>query len=66
MGQYSAVVSTAGTASEMTRFSIITDTTRKVKMAIVDWRITPKIAINDPTLMLSMPPSLTAATGMAR
>ena len=59
-----AVNTTAGTASEITRFCIITDTSRKVKMAIVDWRVTPQIAINDPELMKGMPPSLTAATGM--
>ena len=61
---YVAVNTTAGTASEMTRFCIITDTSRKVKMAIVDWRVTPKIAVNDPELMKGMPASLTAATGM--
>jgi len=33
-------------------------------MAIVDWRCTPNVAINDPLLMVDMPPSLTAATGM--
>ena len=55
---------TAGTASEITRFCIITDTTRKVKMCIVDWRVTPTVAINDPELMVGMPASLTAATGM--
>ena len=59
-----AVNTTAGTASEITRFCIITDTRRKVKMAIVDWRVTPQIAINDPELMKGMPPALTAATGM--
>lgn len=59
-----AINTTAGTASEITRFCIITDTERKVKMAIVDWRVTPRIAINDPELMVGMPPSLTAATGM--
>ena len=59
-----AVNTTAGTASEITRFCIITDTARKVKMAIVDWRITPQIAVNDPQLMKGMPPALTAATGM--
>ena len=59
-----AINTTAGTASEMTRFCIITDTERKVKMAIVDWRVTPQISINDPELMVGMPPSLTAATGM--
>ena len=59
-----AINTTAGTASEITRFCIITDTSRHVKMAIVDWRVTPKVAINDPELMTGMPPSLTAATGM--
>lgn len=64
MPPYVAVNTTAGTASEMTRFCIITDTSRKVKMAIVDWRCTPGIAIDDPLLMMGMPPALTAATGM--
>ncbi len=61
---YIAVNTTAGTGSEMTRFCIITDTSRKVKMAIVDWRCTPSVAIDDPVLMMGMPPALTAATGM--
>jgi alcohol dehydrogenase len=64
MPPFIAINTTAGTASEMTRFCIITDTSRKVKMAIVDWRVTPTIAINDPLLMAGMPSSLTAATGM--
>src|SRR5512147_215874 len=59
-----AINTTAGTGSELTRFCIITDTNRKVKMAIVDWRVTPTIAINDPLLMAGMPPALTASTGM--
>ncbi len=64
MPPYLAVNTTAGTASEMTRFCIITDLSRHVKMAIVDWRVTPNIAIDDPLLMVGMPPALTAATGM--
>ncbi len=64
MPPYLAVNTTAGTASEMTRFCIITDTSRHVKMAIVDWRVTPGIAVDDPLLMMGMPPALTAATGM--
>jgi alcohol dehydrogenase len=64
MPPFIAVNTTAGTASEMTRFCIITDTSRKVKMAIVDWRVTPNVAIDDPLLMMGMPPGLTAATGM--
>ena len=59
-----AINTTAGTASEITRFSIITDEARHIKMALVDWRMTPKIAVNDPALMVDMPKTLTAATGM--
>lgn len=61
---YVAINTTAGTASEMTRFCIITDSSRKVKMAIIDWRVTANASINDPELMVGMPPFLTAATGM--
>lgn len=59
-----AINTTAGTASEMTRFTIITDETRHVKMAIVDKHVTPILSVNDPKLMENMPASLTAATGM--
>ncbi|MBT1076170.1 iron-containing alcohol dehydrogenase [Geobacter grbiciae] len=64
MPPFVAINTTAGTASEMTRFCIITNTDTHVKMAIVDWRCTPNIAINDPVLMLGKPAPLTAATGM--
>lgn len=64
MPPFVAINTTAGTASEMTRFCIITNTDTKVKMAIVDWRCTPNIAINDPVLMVGKPAPLTAATGM--
>lgn len=59
-----AINTTAGTASEMTRFCIITNTDTHVKMAIVDWRCTPLMAIDDPKLMIAKPAGLTAATGM--
>ncbi|HBB8111599.1 L-threonine dehydrogenase [Escherichia coli] len=59
-----AINTTAGTASEMTRFCIITDETRHIKMAIVDKHVTPILSVNDSTLMMGMPESLTAATGM--
>lgn len=59
-----AINTTAGTASEMTRFCIITDEERHIKMAIVDKHTTPLISVNDPKLMLAKPASLTAATGM--
>lgn len=55
---------TAGTASEMTIFSIITDEDRHIKMALVDKHMTPVMAVNDPMLMVAMPKSLTSATGM--
>ncbi|MCD6525408.1 MAG: iron-containing alcohol dehydrogenase [Desulfuromonas sp.] len=64
MPPFLAINTTAGTASEMTRFCIITNTDTHVKMAIVDWRCTPNIAINDPVLMVGKPAPLTAATGM--
>lgn len=55
---------TAGTASEMTIFSIITNEDRHIKMALVDKHMTPVMAVNDPMLMVAMPKSLTSATGM--
>ncbi|MDU4961628.1 MAG: iron-containing alcohol dehydrogenase [Sporomusaceae bacterium] len=58
-----AVNTTAGTGSELTRFCVITDESRHVKMTINDWHITPCIAVNDAALMTGMPPALTAATG---
>lgn len=51
-----AINTTAGTASEMTRFCIITDRKRHVKMAIVDKHVTPLLSVNDAALMLGMPP----------
>ncbi|ANA23006.1 L-threonine dehydrogenase [Salmonella enterica] len=59
-----AINTTAGTASEMTRFCIITDEERHIKMAIVDKHVTPLLSVNDSSLMVGMPKSLTAATGM--
>jgi len=59
-----AINTTAGTGSEVTCASVITDEARRVKMAVVDQHIVPLIAVNDAQLMLGMPPALTAATGM--
>lgn len=59
-----AVNTTAGTGSELTRFCVITDTERHMKMTITDWHVTPIIAVNDAELMINMPPGLTAATGI--
>lgn len=59
-----AINTTAGTASEVTINYVITDEERKVKMVLVDSNSMASIAVNDPELMISMPKSLTAATGM--
>ncbi len=59
-----AINTTAGTASEITINYVITDTKRKVKMVMVDKNCLVDIAVNDSMLMINMPKSLTAATGM--
>lgn len=59
-----AIPTTAGTGSEVTQFSVVTDTERSFKTGIGSPLLMPKVAIVDPSLMESMPPSLAAATGM--
>jgi alcohol dehydrogenase len=59
-----AVNTTAGTGSECTSFYIVTDTVRHSKMTMVDTNCMVSIAVNDIDFMMSMPPKLTAATGM--
>lgn len=65
VGPFMACVSTtSGTAAEVTSNAVITDTRRKVKMVIIDAALIPDIAVNDPALMVGLPASVTAATGM--
>lgn len=59
-----AIPTTAGTGSEVSPSAVITDTERKKKMNLFDLRNCPRIALVDPDLTLSCPPSLTAAAGM--
>lgn len=59
-----SVNTTAGTASEVTRHCVITNTKTKVKYVIVSWRNLPLVSFNDPELMVKKPAGLTAATGM--
>ncbi|MCX7786416.1 MAG: iron-containing alcohol dehydrogenase [Spirochaetes bacterium] len=59
-----AVPTTAGTGSEVTFGAVITDTEAKFKFTVKSPLIAPKVALLDPDLTLSMPPALTASTGM--
>ncbi|MDR2075552.1 MAG: iron-containing alcohol dehydrogenase [Desulfovibrio sp.] len=59
-----AIPTTAGTGSEATQFTIITDTDHDVKMLIGSPFILPLVALVDPDLTLAMPRGLTAATGL--
>ncbi len=59
-----AIPTTAGTGSEVTLWSVFTDDSRGLKVAIGSVLLYPDVAICDPELTLGLPPSLTAATGM--
>ena len=59
-----ALPTTAGTGSEATRSSIITDPETTVKMLIIDWKLIPDAAIVDPLFTLSLPPKVTADSGV--
>lgn len=59
-----AIPTTAGTGSEVSPSSIILDTVRKKKMNLFDPRICPRLALVDPDLTFSVPPRITASTGM--
>ncbi len=59
-----AIPTTAGTASEVTSFTVITDEEREYKFTIGGVKISPKWAVVDPVLTLTLPPSVTAATGL--
>lgn len=62
--RFLAIPSTSGTATEVTAFSVITDYSTGIKYPLADFNITPDIAILDPSLAETMPPKLTAHTGM--
>ncbi|HEY2454801.1 MAG TPA: lactaldehyde reductase [Scandinavium sp.] len=59
-----AINTTAGTAAEMTSNAVIIDSERQVKEVIIDSNIIPDIAVDDASVMLDIPASVTAATGM--
>ena len=58
-----AIATTAGTGSEVTQFAVISDEEHD-KLTLVDRYLAPDVSVNDPEMMASMPPALTAATGM--
>jgi alcohol dehydrogenase class IV len=62
--KFCAIPSTSGTATEVTAFSVITDYQKGIKYPLADFNITPDVAIVDPELAGTMPPKLTAHTGM--
>ncbi|HKZ16723.1 MAG TPA: iron-containing alcohol dehydrogenase, partial [Geobacteraceae bacterium] len=59
-----AIPTTAGSASEVTSFAVITDTVKLKKMVIGGQYVGAKYALIDPLLTKAMPPALTATTGM--
>ena len=59
-----AIPTTSGTGSEVTKFAVVTDDTDHLKYPLVDEGMLPDLAILDPELVLSAPPSVTADTGM--
>lgn len=59
-----AVTTTSGTASEVTNISVLTDVEKNLKNPMNDPAMYPKIAIIDPELTLTVPPQVTASTGL--
>ena len=59
-----AIPTTSGTGSEVTSFAVITDKVKNKKYPLADYELTPDVAIVDPDLVMSLPKSVTADTGM--
>ena len=59
-----AIPTTAGTGSEATQFTIITDTKKNIKMLLKGKVLMPSLAIIDPQFTMTAPPKITAATGL--
>ncbi len=59
-----AIPTTAGTGSEATQFTIITDTKKDIKMLLKGKVLIPSLAIIDPQFTMTAPPKITAATGL--
>ncbi|HSV75167.1 MAG TPA: bifunctional acetaldehyde-CoA/alcohol dehydrogenase [Chthonomonadales bacterium] len=59
-----AIPTTSGTGSEVTPFTVITDRASNSKHPLADYEFTPDVAIVDPDFVMSIPPQVTADTGM--
>ncbi len=59
-----AIPTTSGTGSEVTSFAVITDKKLNKKYPLADYELTPDVAIVDPDLVMSLPKTITADTGM--
>ncbi len=59
-----AVPTTAGTGSEVTLVAVVADTKKHAKLSFTSYKLVPHAAILDPALTASLPPKLTATTGM--
>ncbi len=58
------IPTTAGTGSEATKFTVVTDSVKEIKMLLKGNSLLPELAIIDPSFTLTSPPGITAATGM--
>ncbi len=58
------IPTTAGTAADISQFAIITDSSRKVKIAVISKTVIPDVSLIDPETTTTMPSELTASTGM--
>ncbi|MBQ3842993.1 MAG: iron-containing alcohol dehydrogenase [Ruminiclostridium sp.] len=64
MPPMAAIPTTAGTGSEATKFTVITDSETDIKMLLKGDCLIPKIAVIDPAFSMSAPKSVTASTGL--
>ncbi|WP_336821117.1 bifunctional acetaldehyde-CoA/alcohol dehydrogenase [Bacillus thuringiensis] len=62
--QFVAIPTTSGTGSEVTPFAVITDKKNNIKYPLADYELTPDVAIIDPQFVMTVPPHVTADTGM--
>ncbi|MGL5973394.1 MAG: 1-propanol dehydrogenase PduQ [Oscillospiraceae bacterium] len=62
--KFIAIPTTSGTGSEVTKFSVISDKQKEVKYPLIDEDLLPDIAVLDSDLTLSVPPNVTAHTGL--